>query len=98
MPYMAYMIPMMVLMGPMMYLGASSMGTKIPAVARYDQAKAYKGGARHLLWPGRESAPDPLQLARTIYQQDPGAYERGEIEWNYPAAIDYLRLQGKLEK
>ncbi|HHG86484.1 MAG TPA: hypothetical protein ENJ82_17165 [Bacteroidetes bacterium] len=97
-PYMTWMLPMMFMMSPMIY-GAATIMTpgKVDLVTRYDQEKAYKGGAVHLLWPGKAWAKDPLKLAEKIYLKDPTAYSRGEIEWNYPAAIEYLKLKGRIK-
>lgn len=94
--YMKYMVPMIIMMSPMMYGMATIMGKKMEMVRKYDEMKAYKGGAVHLLWPGKMTAKDPLKLAKEIYHNDPGAWERGAIEWNYPVAVAYLKLRGEL--
>lgn len=97
MPYLTWMLPMMFMMSPMMYMMATKMAPKkSDFVAKYDVEKAYKGGAVHLLWPGKAQAKDPLKLAKEIHSNDPNAFERGEIEWNYPAAIAYLEFKGEL--
>lgn len=97
MPYLSWMMPMMLMMSPMLYGMAAMMAKKkVDFVARYDVEKAYKGGATHLLWPGKAWAKDPLALAKVYYLNDPEAFDRGEIEWNYPAAIELLRLRGEL--
>lgn len=93
---MSWMIPMMMMMGPMLYMGATMMAPNMEILARYDAEKAYKGGAKHLLWPGKMSAKDPLALALRYQKEDPDAFDQGLIEWNYPAAIAYLELKGDL--
>jgi len=62
---------------------------------RYDSEKAYKGGVTHVFWPGRARAKDPLALARHYLEHDPGAFGRGEIEWNYPDAVRLLQARRK---
>lgn len=95
--HMSWMFPMMIMMSPMMYGAMTMMGKdKIEFVKRYDEEKAYKGGAKHLLWPGKSAAKDPLALAKKLYEEDPGAFDRGEVEWNYPAAIELLKIRGEL--
>ncbi|MEM6272928.1 MAG: glycosyltransferase family 39 protein [Bacteroidota bacterium] len=94
--HMSWMLPMLLMMSPMLYGAAAMMGKKIEFVARYDAEKAYKGGAVHLLWPGKAWAKDPLALAKQLYQEDPEAYDRGEVEWNYPAAVELLRRKGEI--
>jgi len=89
-PYMSVMFPMMLMMGPMMYMGATMYAQKADRFAEYRTEKAYKGGVKHLLWPMKNGAPDPLALAEDLRREDPGAYERGEVEWNYPAALALL--------
>jgi hypothetical protein len=101
MPHLSWMLPVMLMMSPLIYAMAAMLGPKmdqvgIGFVARYDQQKAYKGGAVHLLWPGKAWAKDPLALAKVYYNNDPDAFDRGEIEWNYPAAIELLQLQGEI--
>lgn len=95
MPYMSWMVPMMMMMSPMMYMGATMMGKDHPRLATYQTEKAYKGGVKHLLWPGKRSAKDPLALAKEIYEQDPST-DPATIEWNYETAIKYLKFKGKL--
>lgn len=95
MPYMSWMVPMMMMMSPMMYMGATMMGKNHPRLQEYQVEKAYKGGVQHLLWPGKRKAKDPLALAKEIYESDPQT-DPSTIEWNYDAAISYLKLKGEL--
>jgi hypothetical protein len=94
--HMSWMLPLLIMMSPMMYGAAAMLGTNIGFVAKYDVEKAYKGGAVHLLWPGKAWAKDPLALAKQLYHENPEAFDRGEVEWNYPAAIQLLRMRGEL--
>lgn len=93
-----WILPLMLVMSPILYGMTAMVGkrTDMEFVARYDAEKAYKGGAVHLLWPGKAWAKDPLALAKVYYLNDPEAFDRGEIEWNYPAAVELLRLRGEI--
>ena len=92
MPKMSWMIPMMVMMPIMMYMGATMMGKGMDMLAEYREEKAYKGGVKHLLWPGQMGAKDPLALAKEV-RANGGLMPNGEApEWNYPAAVAYLDL------
>lgn len=92
MPKMSWMMPMMIAMPIMMYAGMTMMGKRMPMFEKYRVEKAYKGGAVHLLWPGKMWAKDPLALAEEV-QANGGLMENGEApEWNYPAAKAYLAL------
>ncbi len=95
MPYMSWLVPLMLVMSPMLYLGATMIGKDHPKLASYQTEKAYKGGVEHLLWPGKRSAKDPLALAKEIYQANPQS-DPATIEWNYAAAVAYLKLRGEL--
>jgi len=95
MPYMNWMVPMMMMMSPMMYMGATMMAKDHPRFAEYQIEKAYKGGVKHLLWPGKRDAKDPLAAAKAIYQANPGT-DPATIEWNYETAVKYLRFKGEL--
>lgn len=92
-PFMNIMFPMMLMMAPMMYMMAVMYAKDAPRFEQYRTEKAYKGGVKHLLWPMKNNAPDPLALAADIQAKDPGAFDRGEIEWNYPAAVELLALR-----
>jgi len=72
----------------------------VPYLENLDSRSKYKGGLRYYLWPGMENAIDPLELA--IKQYDTGILPENidTIEWgkNYPIAIEYLKIKGKIEK
>ena len=95
MPYMSYMVPMLMMMSPMIYGMALMMGKDHPKLATYNAEKAYKGGATHLLWPGKCWAKDPLAQAKEIYTSDPTT-DPATIEWNYETAVTYLKFKGEL--
>ena len=67
---------------------------QVPQLAKYDELKAYKGGVHHLFWPGKASAPDPLQLALEIQHDNSEDAIRLKTEWNYETAIQYLEFKG----
>lgn len=88
---------LVVIMPMAMYASASILAKQVPRLREYDSAKAYKGGVLHLLWPGKAWAEDPLALAAELYGKEDAASVALKAEWNYPAAEEYLRLQGKLD-
>lgn len=95
MPYMSLMVPMMMIMSPMMYMGATMMAKDHPRLAEYGIEKAYKGGVKHLLWPGKRDSKDPLAAAKAIFQANPQT-DPATLEWNYETAVNYLRFKGEL--
>jgi hypothetical protein len=88
---------MAVLLPVIMYASATFLATRVPKLKEYDEAKAYKGGVMHLFWPGKAWAKDPLALAMDLYERQDSASIALKQEWNYPAAEEYLHLQGKLD-
>jgi hypothetical protein len=89
------LLPAAFVLPVLLYASATLLAPRVPALARYDAAKAYKGGVVHLLWPGKCWAKDPLDLARQHWHgrtPDPAA-DHVE-EWNYVTALNYLHLKG----
>lgn len=82
-------LPAQWLLPLLLYASATLLAPRLPALATYDQAKAYKGGVVHLLWPGKAWAKDPLAyqaLRSRDTLPDPIA-----PEWNGPDAQRYLQ-------
>lgn len=91
-----WLYPLMLIFPILLYASLWLAAHQIPALSTYNTEKAYKGGLAHLLWPGKAWAKDPLTAAKQIYHTDPTAFQRGDIEWNYPDAIRYLKAKGQL--
>ncbi|MEL7530609.1 MAG: DUF2723 domain-containing protein [Bacteroidota bacterium] len=69
----------------LVYLLALFAATQVPELNRWAEPKAYKGGLKYYLYPGRASAPDPVKLAQQI--------QNGEI----PAIPDFDRYEMALK-
>ncbi|MFN8397579.1 MAG: hypothetical protein U0176_23365 [Bacteroidia bacterium] len=80
----AFVLPILV------YAATTWMAPLVPALRHYDEAKAYKGGVTHLLWPGKAWAKDPLELAKALFAVNPYPNEDEAPEWNFKVAVDYL--------
>ncbi len=89
-----------IILSPVLYYSAMKISYFVPYLENLDNRSKYKGGLRYYLWPGMENAIDPLELA--IKQYDTGIIPENidTIEWgkNYPIAIEYLKIKGKIEK
>lgn len=84
----AWLLPAQWLLPVLLYGGITLLAPQVPALAAYDHEKAYKGGVRHLLWPGKSMAKDPLAEARRILFI--GGSGMPVPEWNYPDGLRYL--------
>lgn len=69
----------------LVYLLTVLVAMQVPQLERWAESKAYKGGLKYYLYPGRASAPDPVKLAQQI--------QNGEIE----AIPDFDRYEMALE-
>ncbi len=56
----------------LVYFIAVLLAMQVPQLERWAEPKAYKGGLKYYLYPGRALAPDPIKLAQQI--------KNGEIE------------------
>lgn len=89
----AWMLRLGILLPVATYAVAPMAAMWSPKLRAYDDDKAYKGGLRHLLWPGKASAPDPLDIAyHAAYRCEhrPGMQLE---EWNLEAAVAVLHWE-----
>ncbi len=93
-PRLNWLVPMGLLLPILAYGMATLLAPQVPQLLAYDQAKAYKGGVAHLLWPGKAWARDPLAVAKR-HVETPLAADHVE-EWNYEAALSYLIFKGEV--
>lgn len=86
-------MPMALLVPALLYATTTLLATNIPALQRYDEAKAYKGGVVHLLWPGKMWAKNPLAIALEeahFCRHSPANHIE---EWNFEAAKACLKAR-----
>ncbi|MCB9233579.1 MAG: DUF2723 domain-containing protein [Bacteroidia bacterium] len=91
----AILFALLLTLSPLIYASAWFVAKRAPVAAlrAYDQEKAYKSGVAHIFWPGKAHVQDPLEMAFNLYQQGTNA---DSVEWNYPAALEVLKLQGRI--
>jgi len=89
-----------IILSPVIYYSAMKISYFVPHLENLDNRSKYKGGLRYYFWPGMENAVDPLELAIKQYYTGKIPENIDAIEWgkNYPLAIEYLKITGKIEK
>jgi hypothetical protein len=80
------LMAMALLTSPALYLGTTAVVRQLPQGQALETEKAYKGGVAHYTWPGRKSAPDPIEAARHLQPGD-------SVEWNSAPALEYVEWQ-----
>jgi hypothetical protein len=95
--YAYYLIPVQLLSFPLVYFLIWQISLKVPQLKSLNEAKAYKGGLKYLLWPGMKDNGDLVKLSKEIYLtgKKPDNFE--EFEWNYKVAIKYLKITGEIK-
>ena len=85
-------LPFVLLASPMLYSGVLWTTQQLPTAKIMEQKKEYKGGMKHLFWPGKRYANDPLEMARSL---DPA--DTNTVEWNLVMALKVLEEMDKVD-